>query len=205
MRERDVAHEIRTSKTSRGRRHVANAVTAVRVILLPVMLACIAWEARLIAPLVFLAVAASDYVDGRVARYFGVESRAGRVFDHVADIAFILLTLGLYVGLGTVPWWVPASIALSFGVYVGDSLLRPPEQGAVQLIGSRIGHLGGIMNYTLIGILVFNETAALRWIPPAMLSVLFCLVPLYSGAAILTRFLPVRNDTSEKLRRAPRA
>jgi phosphatidylglycerophosphate synthase len=175
--------------------HVANAVTAVRILLLPVMLGSVAREQRTVAPLVFLVVAASDYLDGRLARHYGVESRAGRVFDHVADIVFILATLSLYVTLEVVPWWVPASIALSFAVYVGDSIRRSRGRGAPQLVSSRIGHLGGILNYGLIGILVFNETAALRWIPPAILTALFSLVPLYSGAAILTRLLPAGRSS----------
>jgi len=41
----------------------------------------------------------------------------------------------------------------------------------------------------LIGILVFNETAALHWIPSRILASLFYAVPLYSGAAIMTRFV----------------
>jgi phosphatidylglycerophosphate synthase len=182
-------------KRSPVRRQVANAVTTLRVFLLPAMLWAVAQQDATLAGLVFLTVAASDYFDGRVARLYGVESRAGRIFDHVADIVFILSTLGLYVALGVVPWWVPASIALSFTVYVGDSVLHSRHRGAPELIGSRIGHAGGILNYTLIGILVFNETAALQWIPPAILRALFFLVPVYSGAAILTRFLPV-DETS---------
>jgi phosphatidylglycerophosphate synthase len=178
---------------SPGRRHFANAVTAVRILLLPAMLWSVARPQAVLAPVVFLTIAASDYFDGRVARRYGVESRAGRVFDHVSDIVFILSTLGTYVALGMVPWWVPASIALSFAVYVSDSFLCTRNQGAPRLVGSRIGHLGGILNYTLIGVLVFNETAALRWIPSRTLSALFFVVPLYSGAAILMRFLPAKR------------
>jgi phosphatidylglycerophosphate synthase len=169
-------------------------VTALRLLLLPAMLWSVARQASTAAPFVFLAVAASDFLDGRVARYYGVESRGGRVFDHVADIVFILVTLGLYVRLGVVPWWVPASIFLSFAVYVGDSLLRTEGQSQPRLIGSRIGHAGGVLNYTLIGVLVFNETAALQWIPPHIVAALFLLVPVYSGAAILARFLPKKGD-----------
>ena len=63
----------------------------------------------------------------------------------------------------------------------------------MQLIGSRIGHLGGVMNYALIGVLVFDETAGLGWIPADRMNTLFLLVPAYSGAAIAARFLPARR------------
>lgn len=177
-------------RRSWARRHLANAVTGLRLVMLPVMLWSVAREWAVVASLVFLSVAASDYFDGRIARRYGVESRSGRVFDHVSDIVFILSTLALYVSLGVVPWWVPASIAFSFAAYVGDSMARTRSQDGLRLIGSRIGHLGGVLNYSLIGILVFNETAGLRWIPPNGVRGILFLVPLYCGAAVLTRFLP---------------
>jgi phosphatidylglycerophosphate synthase len=164
-------------------------VTALRIALTPVFLLAVlrvedghsGWPAAL----VFGAVALSDFIDGRIARSLGAESRGGRVLDHAADIAFILAALALYVGLGLVPWWVPAAIAASFAAYVIDSLRRG---GATpSLIGSRIGHLGGVGNYALIGVLVGNDTVGLRWLPPFVMHTLFALVPIYSGASILTR------------------
>jgi phosphatidylglycerophosphate synthase len=174
-------------------RHAANAVTGLRIVLTPVFL----WSVRhaqdggasALAPLVFAAVALSDFLDGRVARRLGAANGGGRVLDHGADIVFILAALTLYVRLGAVPWWVPASIAASFAVYVIDSLLRSGRRPA--LIGSRIGHLGGVCNYALIGVLVGNDTAGLGWLPTWLMDGLFALVPLYSAAAIAMRMTPL--------------
>lgn len=173
-------------------RHAANATTALRIALTPVFLWCVAraqqggsgWPAAG----VFTIVALSDFVDGRIARRFGAASRGGRVLDHGADIAFILMALGLYVRFGATPWWVPASIATAFATYVIDSLRQTASQPT--LVGSRIGHLGGICNYALIGVLVGNHTVGLGWLPPWFMRVLFALVPLYSGASILSRVMP---------------
>jgi phosphatidylglycerophosphate synthase len=140
---------------------------------------------------VFAVVAVSDFADGRIARRFTAESAAGRVLDHAADIAFILAALGLYVALGVVPWWVPASMAVAFGVYVADSLRRSPARPS--LIGSRIGHLGGICNYVLVGILVGNHTLGLGWLSASTLRLLFLLVPMYSAASIATRLLSAQR------------
>jgi phosphatidylglycerophosphate synthase len=170
-------------------RHAANAVTALRLALTPVFVLAVlrgkdghsGWPAAV----VFGAVALSDFVDGRIARRLGADSRGGRVLDHAADIIFILTALALYVGLGLAPWWVPAAIAASFATYVIDSLRRG---GATpSLIGSRIGHLGGVANYALIGVLVGNDTVGLHWLPPFLMHTLFALVPIYSGASIVTR------------------
>jgi phosphatidylglycerophosphate synthase len=170
----------------------ANAVTALRLALTPVFLWSVARAADghsgVCAGLLFAIVALSDFIDGRIARRFASESRGGRVLDHGADIIFILAALGLYVALGLVPWWVPAAIAAAFTTYVIDSLRRSGARPS--LIGSRIGHLGGVCNYALIGVLVGNETLGLAWLPGSVMHALFALVPIYSGAAILSRLMP---------------
>jgi phosphatidylglycerophosphate synthase len=170
--------------------HSANVLTAARVLLTPVFvgLICAANAEPLfgwLAVLVFAAVAASDVIDGRLARRSGTASSAGGTFDHLADICFILAALLIYTRLGLVPWWVPAAIAAAFAVYLIDSWSRPTARGA--LIGSRVGHVGGVCNYVLIGVLVCNDSAAIRALSDSTLHFLFCLVPIYSGLAIATR------------------
>ena len=170
--------------------HGANALTSGRVLLTPLFVALI-WNAPAqpllgwVAVLVFAAVAASDVIDGRLARYWGTASHRGRTFDHLADIGFILAALWTYAHLGLVPWWVPAAIAASFTFYVIDSWSRPLARGT--LIGSRVGHIGGVCNYVLIGVLVCNDSAAIHALSESTLHFFFSLVPMYSGLAMLTR------------------
>jgi phosphatidylglycerophosphate synthase len=171
-------------------RHAANAITALRVALTPVFAWCVLrgppGGARWPAAVVFTLVAVSDFIDGRIARRFGAAGSVGQALDHAADIAFILTALGLYVALGAAPWWVPTSIAASFAAYVVDSLRRSGTRR--HLIGSRIGHLGGICNYVLIGVLVGNVTLGLQWLPAWLMDALFALVPLYSAASVVSRW-----------------
>lgn len=174
-----------------GRLNLANAITAARLIATPLFVLCVvnAAESPLAgwtAGLLFAVAAWSDVVDGRIARRRGTVSEGGRILDHFADIVFILVGLGTYAHLGLAPWWVPASIAASFSFYVVDSWVRSAPVKPT-LIGSRIGHVGGIANYVLIGVLVFNDSAGLHWLPPRLVGGLFLLVPVYSGAAIGTR------------------
>jgi phosphatidylglycerophosphate synthase len=176
-------------------RHAANAVTVLRMALTPAFVWGVVWAqgggSGWPAAAVFAVAALSDVLDGRVARRLGAESAGGRVLDHAADIVFILAALGLYTGLGLAPWWVPASVAAAFAVYVLDSLRRSGAQPA--LIGSRIGHIGGVCNYALIGVLVGNDTVGLGWLPPWGTRILFALVPIYSAASIATRVLSGRR------------
>jgi phosphatidylglycerophosphate synthase len=178
---------IRIAAMHHLRLQAANLLTGMRLALTPVFIA-LAWHAGSAgwgAGLLFWVIAASDVCDGRLARRYGSAGRAGRIFDHVADIGFILSASSMYVLQSLVPWWVPAAIGGSFAFYVIDSWSQ--SAAAPALIGSRVGHLAGICNYSLIGILVFNDTAGIHLLPPAFLDKLFWLVPLYSAAAVLSR------------------
>lgn len=176
-----------TTNPHRSALHLANALTALRVTLTPVFVVLViiaagGWLGWL-AVLVFAVVAASDVVDGRVARRAGTASGAGRVFDHFADIGFLLSALGAYVAIGAAPWWVPASIAAAFATYVVTTWLAPAV-GGVPRRGPRIGHIGGIANFVVVGILVCNHTAGLHWLGSGVMFVVFAVVPLYSGLAV---------------------
>ena len=182
-------------RRARWRPYAANAVTGLRMCLTPlfawVVMTADAGARGWLAAGLFVVIAGSDLVDGRLARRFGAASARGRVLDHVADIVFILSALDAYVLRGVVPGWVPGAIGASFGVYVVDSWWRSETRGIPTLIGSRVGHVGGVLNYGLVGVLVGNETVALHQLSPAVMSWLFLLVPIYSGAAIATRLLRV--------------
>jgi phosphatidylglycerophosphate synthase len=169
--------------------YAANLLTALRLLLTPlfVVLVLAAQHSRawgVLAVIAFAVAAASDVWDGRVARRFGSASSSGRVFDHIADIGFVLAALSTYVALGTAPWWVPAAVAVAFGWYA-VSVWILPQNGRANPVGSRIGHLGGVCNYVLIGILVCNNSAGIQLLSAAVLYWFFLLVPIYSGLAIL--------------------
>lgn len=169
----------------------ANLLTGLRVALTPAFMAAV-WTAPghpargALAAGVFIVVAASDVWDGRLARRYRQESAAGRLFDHFADIGFLLGALCTYVRQALAPWWVPAAIGGSFVFYLFDSWTRGRSDG-YRLIGSRLGHLAGICNYVLVGALVFDQTAATHLLPAITWWALFWSVPLYSAAAVVSR------------------
>jgi phosphatidylglycerophosphate synthase len=145
--------------------------------------------AGLAAGALFALVAASDYFDGPLARRAGRASDRGRSWDNWADIAFVEGSLITAVAVGLAPWWVPASIAASFGYYVVDSWRKTREASRPRLVASRLGHWGGVCNYVLVGVLTYNDAAAIHLLGPGFLYLLFALVPIYSGAAIAARAL----------------
>jgi hypothetical protein len=168
------------------RRHAANALTLLRVALAPALACAVVAADRGAtgwwAALLFAVAAGSDAADGHLARRLGTASGAGRAFDHGADILFLLAALGTYAGLGVIPWWVPAAVAASFGLYVVDARWPPPAPPRWR--ADRVGHLGGIANWVLVGVLVGDRSVGLAWLPPPLVLALCAAVPLYSAAAI---------------------
>lgn len=170
---------------------MAHGITALRVLLtVPLILAIRgtagappAW----VAALLFVVIAASDVIDGRVARAAGTASTWGRAFDHGADIFFVLSTFVTYASIGVVAWWVPASVTIAFALYVVDARGAVPPTAARRLAG-RIGHIGGVCNYIVIGVLIGNETLRLHVLPASVIQLILAAVPMYSMASVVARW-----------------
>ena len=161
----------------------ANLITALRLLAAPLL----AWSlsshrSSLGAALVAMAIA-SDVGDGWVARRLQTAGPAGRWFDHTADIAFLLAGFATLAWRGTVPAFVPLAIGGAFLFYVVDSLRR---SAARSLVGSRLGHLSGILNYGILCAVVCNDALG-GPLPSPLLGAALASVPVYSAVAILGR------------------
>jgi CDP-diacylglycerol--glycerol-3-phosphate 3-phosphatidyltransferase len=150
----------------------AHLLTTVRLILTPIFLWAIetsaqrpeAYQASLVIGL-FLLICASDYYDGPLARNLGLNSNVGKVFDNLADITFLLVTLTYLVHHAAAPWWIPTAVALAFGQYTVDSWLLSGRGSSVALVSNPIGHWAGILNYIFTGVLSLNAALQQRFLP----------------------------------------
>ncbi len=102
--------------------NVANALTALRVLAVPLMgylLLQDTQDSRNWAALVFLLASITDFIDGYVARRFGLITTVGKIADPIADK---FLTGVALIGLsyvGSLPWWVTILIiAREIGVTI---------------------------------------------------------------------------------------
>lgn len=180
-----------TFSLSRRLRTVPNLVTLVRPIgTLPFVLLSTqaqhpdAVGARWGTLLLYVAIVGSDALDGWLARRLHQESDLGRTLDHICDVLFILTALGTFAARELVPWWLPAAIAWAFALYVVDSWRRTAGQPQRRLLGSRIGHLGGMLYYVAVGVVTVHLCTDGRWLPPGILQGWFlslALLALLSG------------------------
>ena len=93
--------------------NVANVLTIVRIILVPVFVAFLfaggtAW--RLAALGTFVVASLTDLFDGRLARSRGLVTDFGKIADPVADKALTGAALISLSALGELPWWVTGLI-----------------------------------------------------------------------------------------------
>ncbi|PYF99871.1 CDP-diacylglycerol--glycerol-3-phosphate 3-phosphatidyltransferase [Georgenia satyanarayanai] len=93
--------------------NLANVLTMVRVALVPVFAVLMLGDStatRIAATVVFLAAAATDKLDGHIARSRGLVTNFGKIADPIADKALVISALLLLWAEGTIPWWVPVVI-----------------------------------------------------------------------------------------------
>jgi cardiolipin synthase (CMP-forming) len=103
---------------------IANCITLSRILLTPIVIALMVHNLWLASSIVFLCAAATDLIDGYVARIFGQSSKFGQILDPIADkillgsVMFAMLwlsTLNFY-GMFAMFWFLLCKeIILLFG------------------------------------------------------------------------------------------
>jgi CDP-diacylglycerol---glycerol-3-phosphate 3-phosphatidyltransferase len=93
--------------------NVANALTVLRLALVPVFVACLlaggtGW--RVAAFAVFAVASVTDLLDGRLARSRGLITDFGKIADPIADKALTGAALVTLSALGELAWWVTVVI-----------------------------------------------------------------------------------------------
>lgn len=100
--------------------NVPNVLTVVRILLVPVMVAALLVgtpDGLAVAAAVFAIAAASDVLDGRIARSRGSVSTFGKVMDPIADKLLVAAALLALVSLDRLAAWVAlVIIAREFAV-----------------------------------------------------------------------------------------
>jgi CDP-diacylglycerol---glycerol-3-phosphate 3-phosphatidyltransferase len=176
---------------------MANALTAVRILLVLPFAYLMMNEGVLpaaLGALVLAAAIATDALDGPVARWRGTATDAGRLFDHAADCLFVTSGLAAGAARGAFPWILPALVAAAFVQYVVDSYW---VHGGRALRASVLGRYNGILYFAPLGgdVLVRLGLGALQ---PAVSALAWTLVAT-TALSMGERLWAVRR----RLRRAP--
>ncbi len=130
--------------------------------------------------------AASDFLDGHIARWTLSAGGFGRWLDNVADIVFVLTVLSCEAQARAIPIYLPVLVATSFAQYVTDSVWI---RGSAVPIKSRLGHWAGIFNYIIVIVLAWAPPPRL---PGALLQDLAPMIAVFYLAAMCERAISYR-------------
>jgi cardiolipin synthase (CMP-forming) len=87
-----------------------NALSVMRLVGVPIFLWAILAEHDVIALVTLMLSGLSDYLDGKIARRFGLESQLGQLLDPLADRLYIATTLFGLAWRDIIPWWLVAAL-----------------------------------------------------------------------------------------------
>lgn len=145
--------------------NIANALTVLRLVLVPVFLVALFWgsghvtEWRVAACFAFAVASITDRLDGELARKRNLVTEFGKLADPIADKALVGAALiGLSL-LGDLPWWVTVVILFR---EVGVTLLRFWVIRHGVLAASRGGKVKTLLQGVAIGLFLLPEWGWLR-------------------------------------------
>ncbi|HEY2994930.1 MAG TPA: CDP-diacylglycerol--glycerol-3-phosphate 3-phosphatidyltransferase [Methylomirabilota bacterium] len=110
---------------------LANWLTVLRILLIPVFITLLVYKQRGPALAVFLAAALTDLLDGYVARHRGSQSRLGAFLDPMADKLLLMSSFVTLTWLRVLPFWIAA-------VVISRDLILVIGALAIHMAGGRI-------------------------------------------------------------------
>jgi CDP-diacylglycerol---glycerol-3-phosphate 3-phosphatidyltransferase len=190
--------------------NLPNALTLLRVLCVPLLAVLLAVDdgalgpARDAAAVLFVLASITDFVDGAIARRYGLVTTFGKVADPIADKALTGVALIGLSMLGDLSWWVTGVILVR---EIGVTLLRfwVIEHGVIP--ASRGGKLKTVMQ--TIAITMYLADVTLDWwatasaVAMALAVVLTVVTGLdYVVRAVRLRRQPIATRTNLGVHRA---
>lgn len=110
---------------------LANCLTVLRIVLIPVFVTLLVYRKLGVALLVFAVAALTDLLDGWVARRQGISSRLGAFLDPTADKLLLIASFVTLTYLKLLPFWITAVVMSRDIMLMVGALL-------IHMVGGRI-------------------------------------------------------------------
>ncbi|WP_372594706.1 CDP-diacylglycerol--glycerol-3-phosphate 3-phosphatidyltransferase [Actinotalea sp.] len=179
--------------------NLANAVTMARVLMVPVVLVVLVVGesdlSRWVAAGLFTLAAATDKLDGYLARRLGQVTDWGKLLDPIADKALIGGSLITLSALGEIPWWITVVVLAR---ELGITVMRLAVLKYVVIAASPGGKLKTVLQSVGIGIFLLpldslpGVVTVLAWI----VLIAAVVVTVVTGIDYLRRGLALRGSTA---------
>ncbi|EMS69466.1 CDP-alcohol phosphatidyltransferase family protein [Ruminiclostridium cellobioparum] len=109
--------------------------------------------------LIFAIIFLTDFFDGRLARQYNVETRAGAVFDVVADLFFVTCSFAVLIRNNILPFWILIVAIVKFAEFWVSSMVSAKKSKTVAgvFIFDGLGKAAALLLYALsaVGIMAY--------------------------------------------------
>ena len=103
--------------------NLPNAITIIRILLIPLFLYKIIQGEMIFATAVYLTAAITDGLDGFIARFWNLQTKLGTFLDPMADKLLITTSFLTLSVLKIIPLWLALAVISRDFIIVGGSLL----------------------------------------------------------------------------------
>ena len=171
------------------------AGTGVRILLAPAVMALVLAGSDTAAAIVFVIAAATDWVDGRLARRWGVTTRLGAFLDTIADKLLVTTALVALVSIDRAsPWVALVIIGREFTIL---GLRAAVASGGRHLETSMLGKWKATVQFVAIALAMLRPDATIagayldEWVMVGA-----AIVTAWSGIDYLLRFSAALRSSS---------
>ena len=171
--------------------NVANLLTALRLVLVPVIVWLLLREGdwRVLAFLLFLFASVTDLVDGELARRRGLVTDFGKIADPIADKALTGSALISLSVLGLLPWWATIVILVR---EIGVTVLRLWVIRRGVIAASRGGKVKTVLQVVAISMYILPLDGI--WLPArAVIMYAAVAITVVTGADYIVRAFRLRT------------
>jgi cardiolipin synthase len=155
-------------------RHLPNLITALRFLLIPVLVLLLVEQRYAAAFAVFIVSALSDLADGLIARHWNLRTRLGAIADPLADKLTMLAVTLVLAFQALIPAWLAVAIVARDVVIMGGAVAFHVVVGRVEMAPSWLSKFNTVLEFSVLSALLADAARAIE--VTALLPPLFVLV-----------------------------
>jgi len=129
---------------------LANWLTVLRIVLIPVFVTLLVYDRAGAALLVFVAAAVTDSLDGWVARRAGSQSRLGAFLDPTADKLMVSASFVTLTYLAVLPFWITAVVISRDVILVVGAVAMHMAGARVHPRPTRVGKYATFLQFVTV-------------------------------------------------------
>lgn len=141
--------------------YLPNAITLVRLGLVPVFIVVLKAQDYTVALMVFAVAGLSDGLDGFIAKRFNLVTRLGAILDPLADKVLLVSAYIMLTVLGHLPFWLVLTVGFRDLLIVGGYLVYTSLIGPVAMRPTYLSKFNTFLQITLVVAILVQQAMAL--------------------------------------------